>query len=32
MVRRLATVWQRLRRTIRGAPRDLEFQAEIEKC
>jgi len=28
-VRRLATVWQRLRRTIRGAPRDLEFDAEM---
>ena len=28
-VRRLATVWQRLRRTIRGAPRDLQFDAEM---
>ena len=31
MLRRLATAWQRLRRTIRGGPHDLEFQAEIEE-
>ena len=31
IVRTLVTAWQRLRRTVRGAPRDLEFQAEIEE-
>ena len=31
IARWLATAWERLRRTIRDEPRDLEFQAEIEE-
>ena len=31
MVRRLATAWQRLRRTIRAERRDVEFESEIEE-
>jgi putative ABC transport system permease protein len=31
IARRLAVAWERLRRTIRDGPRDLEFQAEMEE-
>jgi putative ABC transport system permease protein len=30
MIRRLRTLWIRIRATVRDAPRDLEFQSEIE--